>query len=87
MVYRKGVKKVALTLDEVVRVRIAAEDKKLLEEAAQSMHLSLATWARMVLLDAAAQRLSPPLDKSTNKRGEKNETITSWERWQELNRQ
>lgn len=62
----------ALDLDEMLRVRIAAEDKKLLEAAARDAHLSLAAWARMVLLDAAACRLTqntPTLDNSTNNGG------------------
>lgn len=74
----------ALDLDDMLRVRITAKDKKTLEEAARASHLSTAAWARMVLLQAAE---NVPLDKSTNKRGESSRTITNWERWEEMNRQ
>lgn len=74
----------ALDLDDMLRVRITAKDKKTLEEAARASHLSTAAWARMVLLQAAE---TVPLDKSTNKRGESSKAITNWERWEEMNRQ
>lgn len=45
-------------LDAVMRLRIAKDDKKLLEEAAKAKHMSLSTWARMVLLDKAVEQLT-----------------------------
>lgn len=74
----------ALDLDTMVRVRISTKDKKALEEAARAQHLSLAAWARMVLLKAAE---NIPLDKSTNRRGESDENITAYQRWKQMKSQ
>lgn len=62
MVLQRKVKKVDETKTEMLRIRVSQEDKILIRLAARAAHLPTATWARMVLVDAAT-RWPPPHSK------------------------